>query len=89
MYIFPIKPETSNMIINLLMIFWWYGIYITFRRNKYPNELALFFINIWVIYKFLLFTYKNHHENIEFQFYQKIILYILIILLLATIYYTK
>ena len=89
MYIFSTTPETLNMILNLLMIFWWYGIYITFRRNKYPNELALFFVNTWIVYKFLLLTYKNHHKNIEFQTYQKFILYILIILLLTTIYYTK
>jgi hypothetical protein len=89
MNVCSITHESLNMLINLLMIIWMFGIYITFIRNKYPSKLALFLIFIWIIYKFLLLTYKNHHKNIEFQFYQKIILYILIILLLAIIYYTK
>lgn len=89
MYIFPISNESVNMILNILMSLWWYGIYKVLHRNKYPDFIAFSFIITWIFYKFLLLTYTNHDSNNEFHNYQKIALSIFIILLISVIYYTK
>jgi hypothetical protein len=89
-YIFPgVSDQTINMILNILMIGWIIGIYIVFKRNDYPEIIAVSFMTVCLIYKFLLMTYENHHENAEFHLYQKFVLCALIFLLFATLYHTK
>lgn len=89
LYVYPISDKSANMLINIIMIIWWYGTYIVFRRNKYPHILALTFINTWIVYKLLLMTYDNHHNDEEFLWYQRIIFCIFITVIMFTLYYTK
>jgi len=89
MYIFPISNNTTNAILNILMMIWLFSIYIVMVRNKYPVYIPAALITIWIIYKFLLHSHTNHHDNANFHFYQTITQFILITILAITIYHTK
>jgi len=89
MYVCPISNENTNIIINLSMLLWWYSIRTVMIRNKYPEYIPLSIIFLWIMYKILLHTYENHHENGHFHFYQRVICAFLILLLGITIYHTK
>jgi hypothetical protein len=86
MYLFDNSEYIMNIIINILMIIWWYCLYIVFSRNKIPIYISLSFISIFIFYKLLIILNENHHINNNFLFIQNICRYIIIIIIMLYTY---
>jgi len=89
MYVLPISDEMNNLIIQVLLIVWLVNMYIVYNRNRFPRWISITFVISFIIYKWLMITNENLHENEKFQLYQRVISYVLLGLLAATWYYTK
>ena len=91
MYICPsfLSNYTTNLLISSMTFVWIFSIFIVLKRNHFPNILIFSHVITWFIYKFLIITFSEHHNNLEFQYYQRIIFYLLLIQLFFIIYYTK
>lgn len=84
----PISNDNINLIINIFFIFSIFSIYIVSNRNNFPLIFILSIIIVFILYKFFITIYENHHINSDFQYYQRIIFYILLIQLIILIHFT-
>jgi hypothetical protein len=84
----PISNDTINLILIIIYIFTIFSMYIVLNRNNFPFIYILSIIIVFILYKFFITIYENHHINSDFQYYQRIIFYILLIQLIILIYYT-
>ena len=89
-HVLPVSEKVNELISQLIYFFWMYGMYRVYTRNRYPLFIPIVFILCYILYDTLLYMYdkKDKTKSPDFQKYQRMILYGLLFVLGATIYYT-
>lgn len=78
-----ISPETIRIIMNILLLLWFYSTFVVLKRNRYPMAFTIPFVFILIFYNGLL---RWFHDNPNFKLLQNVSMVSLILLGIYAVY---